>query len=105
VLLVLYSVEVSHVRQAVSPSSANWYGMQREHTMSEVALQTEAPSQWEPAAQADVPVQFAQGMRPFALQLVPLTQGCAQARLAGFHAKFEVVLQPHVVWPVALSET
>ena len=102
---MLYSCVVPHVRQAVSPGSANWYGAQTEHTMSEVALQTEAPSHTEPAAQADVPVQFLQGMRPFALQLVPLTQGIAQARLAGFHAKFAVALQPHVVWPVALSET
>jgi hypothetical protein len=86
VLLVLYSAVVPHVRQAVSPASANWYGWQAVQTMSDEALQTEAPSHTVPAAQAAVPVQFAQGARPVALQLVPLTQGSAQALLAVFHA-------------------
>jgi len=105
VLLVLYSGVVPHGRQAVSPASAYWLGRQAVQTMLDVALQTEAPSHTVPAAQAAVPVQLAQGARPVELQLVPLTQGSAQAPLAAFHAYPAVELQPHVVWPVALSET
>ena len=105
VLLVLYSGVVPHGWQAVSPASAYWLGRQAVQTMLDVALQTEAPSHTVPAAQAAVPVQLAQGARPVELQLVPLTQGSAQAPLAAFHAYPAVELQPHVVWPVALSET
>ena len=105
VLLVLYSGVVPQGWQAVSPASAYWLGRQAVQTMLDVALQTEAPSHTVPAAQAAVPVQFAQGARPVDDQVEPDTQGSAQAPLAAFHAYPAVELQPHVVWPVALSET
>ncbi len=105
VLLVLYSGVVSHGRQAVSPASANWFGRQAVQMMLDVALQTEAPSHTVPAAQAAVPVQAAQGARPVDDQVEPATHGKLHVLDAVFHAYPAVELQPHVVWPVALSET
>ena len=105
VLLVLYSDVASHGRQAVSPASANWLGRQAVQMMLDVVLQTKAPSHTVPAAQAAVPVQAAQGARPVDDQVEPATHGKLHVLDAVFHAKFAVELQPHVVWPVALSET
>ena len=54
--------------------------------MLDVALQTEAPSHTVPAAQADVPVQFAQGARPVDDQVAPATHGKLHVLDAVFHA-------------------
>lgn len=86
VLLVLYSRVVGHKRQAVSPSTENFCAAHALQTMLAVALQVEVPSQTEPAAHAVVLVQPAQGARPVALQVEPLTQGSEHVLLAVFQA-------------------
>jgi hypothetical protein len=85
-LLVLYSSVVPHARQLVSPSSEKVCAAHALQTMLAVALQVEALSQKEPAAHAVVLVQLAQGARPVALQVEPLTQGSEHVLLAVFQA-------------------
>ena len=57
-----------------------------------------------PAGQAVGLVQAVQGARPDVDQVEPATHGSEHVLLDGFQAYPAVELQPHVVWPVKLSE-
>ena len=78
-LLVLYSCDVGHVRQAASPRTENLPAPQGVHTVSVAAVHAPPLATAEPAAQVahgvhvDAPVVF--------VKLVPATQD-AQARFA-----------------------
>jgi len=70
VLAVLYALEVPHGRQAASPASEKVCAGQLPQTVLAAALQAEVGA--EPAEHAR---HAAQGARPDADQLMPLTQG------------------------------
>ncbi len=72
-LLVLYSCDVGHVRQAVSPSTENLPAPQGAQTVLLVSVHAPPLAAAEPAAHT---VQLAHGELPEALHVEPATQDC-----------------------------
>jgi hypothetical protein len=72
-LLVLYSCDVGHVRQAVSPSTENWPAPQGAQMVLLVAVHAPPLATAEPAAHT---VQLAHGELPEALHVEPATHDC-----------------------------
>ena len=73
------------------------------HTWSAVALQ--ALTVYPPAPQPPGVQTPVQGEKPVALKETPGTHGEAQANWPALQLYPAVALQPHVDWPVTLSET